>query len=61
MTQQQLLQCARDVLVPTTAREKANRKTLQSAARQTGRSAEAVSKASTMRLALWVTKGTSAL
>tara|TARA_B100000212_G_scaffold275305_1_gene214832 strand:- start:332 stop:517 length:186 start_codon:yes stop_codon:yes gene_type:complete len=61
MTQKDIFQTARDVLVPTVKREKANRKTLQRAARAKGRSAEAVYKASTMRLALWATKGTSAI
>lgn len=58
MTQQQLLQNARGVLV---GMNDAQRKCLQSAATAAGREAEAVSKASTMRLALWVSKGTSAI
>lgn len=59
MTQQQLLQNARGVLVLVS--RDAQRKCLQSAATAAGRKAEAVSKASTMRLALWVSKGTSAI
>lgn len=58
MTQQQLLQQARNVL---TARTDANRTSLQSAAVAAGRKPEATRKASTMRLALWVSKGTSAI
>lgn len=58
MTQQQLLQNARNVLVgnPT-----ANREELKNAAIATGRTSVQVSKASTLRLALWVTKKTSAI
>lgn len=58
MTQQQLLQSARDVM---TCGADARRKELRVAATAAGRKAEAVSKASTMRLALWVSKGTSAI
>ena len=58
MTQQQLLQNARDVM---TCGADARRKELRTAATAAGRKAEAVSKASTMRLALWVSKGTSAI
>lgn len=58
MTQQQLLQNARGVLVGMTD---AQRQCLKTAAIAAGRKAEAVSKASTMRLALWVSKGTSAI
>lgn len=58
MTQQQLLQNARNVLVgnPT-----ANREELKNAAVSLGRTDSQVRKASTMRLALWVTKKTSAI
>ncbi len=58
MTQQQLLQNARNVLVGNTD---ATRTNLQSAAVAAGRKHEATRKASTMRLALWVSKGTSAI
>lgn len=59
MTQQQLLTTARKVLVG--AATDAGRPALRTAAIATGRSVTAVSKASTMRLALWVSKGTSAI
>ena len=59
MTQQQLLQAARNVLTAT--QTDTGRSGLQKAALAAGRKAEAVSKASTMRLALWVSKGTSAI
>ena len=59
MTQQQLLQSARNVLIA--ARTDTGRPALRTAAIAAGRKAEAVSKASTMRLALWVSKGTSAI
>jgi hypothetical protein len=59
MTQQQLLQSARNVLIAT--RTDTGRPALRTAAIAAGRKAEAVSKASTMRLALWVSKGTSAI
>ena len=58
MTQQQLLQVARDVM---TCGADARRKELLTAAISAGRSKEQVAKASTMRLALWVSKGTSAI
>jgi hypothetical protein len=58
MTQQQLLQQARNVLV---AHTDATRTSLQAAAVAAGRKHEATRKASTMRLALWVSKGTSAI
>jgi hypothetical protein len=58
MTQQQLLQSARNVLVRNAD---ATRSNLQAAAVAVGRKHEATRKASTMRLALWVSKGTSAI
>jgi len=58
MTQQQLLQNARQILVGNTD---AKRQCLKTAAIAKGRTAEQVSKAGTMRLALWVSKGTSAI
>jgi len=58
MTQQQLLQNARGVLVGMTD---AQRQCLKTAAVAAGRKPEAVAKAGTMRLALWVSKGTSAI
>jgi hypothetical protein len=58
MTQQKLLQQARNVLIGKTD---ANRHSLRLAAVATGRSVLATRKASTMRLALWVSKGTSAI
>jgi hypothetical protein len=58
MTQQQLLQNARMILVGNTD---AKRHCLKTAAIAHGRTAQQVSKASTMRLALWVSKGTSAI
>ena len=58
MTQQQLLQNARQILVGNTD---AKRQCLKTAALGAGRSANQVAKASTMRLALWVSKGTSAI
>ena len=58
MTQQQLLQNARQILVGNTD---AKRQCLKSAAAARGRNAQQISKASTMRLALWVSKGTSAI
>jgi hypothetical protein len=51
MTSQQLLQTARNVLVG--ASTDAARPTLQKAALAAGRTQDQVSKASTMRLALW--------
>ena len=59
MTQQQLLQQARNVLTATVNDH--GRHCLQTAAVATGRSVLATRKASTMRLALWVSKGTSAI
>jgi hypothetical protein len=58
MTQQQLLQNARMILVGNTD---AKRQCLKTSAIAHGRTAQQVSKASTMRLALWVSKGTSAI
>jgi hypothetical protein len=59
MTQQKLLQGARNVL--TAARTDVGRNGLKTAAMAAGRSKDAVSKASTMRRAMWVSKGTSAI
>ena len=64
MTQKDIFQTARNILVgncPEGQPRKASRTVLQKAAMQTGRNTEAVYKASTMRLALWATKGTSAI
>lgn len=58
MTQQQLLQDARNVLTRKTL---FNREKLKNAAVSLGRTDSQVRKASTMRLALWVTKKTSAI
>lgn len=58
MTQQQLLQNARNVIIGMTD---AQRQCLKTAAIAKGRTAAQVSKAGTMRLALWVSKGTSAI
>lgn len=58
MTQQQLLQNARNVII---GNPDARRVLLQIAAVAKGRTAQQVSKAGTMRLALWVSKGTSAI
>lgn len=57
-TQKQLLQYARMILVGS---EDAKRTNLKTAAMAHGRTVQQVSKASTMRLALWVSKGTSAI
>lgn len=57
-TQQQLLQQARDVMV---CGADAHRHSLKTAAMAHGRTVQQVTKASTMRLALWVSKGTSAI
>ena len=59
MTQQQLLQQARNVLTATVNDH--GRHCLKSAAISKGRKPEAVNRASTLRLALWVSKGTSAI
>jgi hypothetical protein len=59
MTQQQLLQQARHILTATVNDH--GRHCLKTAAIAHGRKPEAVRKASTMRLALWVSKGTSAI
>jgi hypothetical protein len=59
MTQQQLLTGARRVMIgaPTDV----TRNDLKRAAVSAGRDVTATAKASTMRLALWVSKGTSAI
>ena len=57
-TQQQLLQYARLILV---GNEDAKRSNLKTAALAQGRTVQQVSKAGTMRLALWVSKGSSAI
>jgi hypothetical protein len=59
MTQQQLLTGARKILIGMVS--DVTRKDLQSFAHATGRPSQSVKKASTMRLALWVSKGTSAI
>ncbi len=59
MTQQQLLQAARNVLTAT--QTDTGRPALRTAAMAAGRTQKQVDKASTMRLALWVSKGTSAI
>lgn len=58
MTKQQTLQIARNVLIgsPDTQRTPLKKQALAE-----GRTVDQVSKASTMRLALWVAKGTSAI
>ena len=64
MTQKDIFQTARNVLTnncPEGQPYKASRSTLQRAARMSGRNTEAVYKASTMRLALWATKGKSCI
>lgn len=58
MTKQQTLQLSRNILICS---PDAQRNPLKDAALATGRSTEQVRKASTMRLALWVAKGTSAI
>lgn len=58
MTQKNLLQDARNVL---TRKVMFNRENLKNAALKSGRTEQQVRKASTMRLALWVTKKTSAI
>jgi len=58
MTKQQTLQIARNVLIGA---PDARRAPLKQQALAEGRTADQVSKASTMRLALWVAKGTSAI
>lgn len=57
-TQQQMLQHARLILV---GNQDAKRSNLKTAALAHGRTVQQVTKASTMRLALWVSKGTSAI
>ena len=61
MTQKDLLQAARDIMVNAKHDRISTRRSLQTAARSNGRSAEAVYKASTMRLALWATGKKSAI
>jgi hypothetical protein len=58
MTQQQLLQNARKILIGF---NDAQRQCLKTAAAAAGRPANSIHKASTMRLAMWVSKGTSAI
>lgn len=58
MTQQELLQSARDVMACGAT---FHRTKLKEVAVSSGRKPESVAKASTMRLALWVSKGTSAI
>jgi hypothetical protein len=60
MTQQELLQSARDIMVSGMGIDSYRTKLKQSAI-SLGRKPESVAKASTMRLALWVTKRTSAI
>ena len=57
-TQKVLLTYARQILV---GNNDVKRTHLKTAALNHGRSVQQVSKASTMRLALWVSKGTSAI
>lgn len=59
MTQQQLLTGARRILIRQDT--DVTRTNLKTAAMALGRKDSAVSKASTMRLALWVSKKTSAI
>lgn len=59
MTKQQSFQAARNVI--TAKRSDITRKGLQTAAMANGRSAEQVTKASTMRLAFWASVGKSAI
>lgn len=60
MTQQELLQSARDIMVSGLTVH-SERNALKQSAMSSGRKPESVAKASTMRLALWVSKGTSAI
>lgn len=59
MTQKQLLTGARKVMIG--ADTDVTRTDLKRAAITAGRTNEAVNRASTMRLAMWVSKGTSAI
>ena len=59
MTKQESFQAARNVI--TAKRSDITRKGLQTAAMANGRSAEQVTKASTMRLAFWASVGKSAI
>lgn len=63
MTKQQTLQAARNVITGKRATSMADvtRNDLKAGARAMGRSAEAVSKASTLRLAFWAGFGKSAI
>jgi len=63
MTKQQTLQAARNIITGKRASSLADvtRNDLKAGARAMGRSAEQVSKASTLRLALWASVGTSAI
>ena len=59
MTKQESFQAARNVI--TAKRSDITREGLQTAAMANGRSAEQVTKASTMRLAFWASVGKSAI
>jgi len=63
MTKQQTLQAARNIITGKRAASLADvtRNDLKAGARAMGRSAEAVSKASTLRLAFWASVGKSAI
>ena len=63
MTKQQTLQAARNVITGKRATSLADvtRNDLKAGARAMGRGAEAVSKASTLRLAFWASVGKSAI
>ena len=63
MTKQQTLQAARNIITGKRASSLADvtRNDLKAGARAMGRSAEAVSKASTLRLAFWASVGKSAI
>ena len=63
MTKQQTLQAARNVITGKRPASMADvtRNDLKAGARAMGRSAEAVAKASTLRLAFWASVGASAI
>ena len=63
MTKQQTLQAARNIITGKRAASLADvtRNDLKAGARSMGRTAEAVSKASTLRLAFWASVGASAI
>ena len=63
MTKQQTLQAARNVITGKRPASMADvtRNDLKAGARAMGRTAEQVSKASTLRLAFWASVGTSAI